>query len=234
MQHFASRLRRIEATDPRIGWPWKCPPLRDRRCRYCASHSEDRGHRRQHVDRRRLPRHGHAPALALRPPRGSGRAGRTRRSRAASARVGETLQGAVRGDHRRLAGRRAVQHHRRADLQRTSTSGAAATPSTAPAHPRCWRSHRVLRRWRRATSTSSLAGGVDLSIDPFELIGFAKCTALARERMRVYDRKATGFLPGEGCGFVVLMRHGRRSCRADAALTARSPDGGSRRTATAA
>src|SRR6185436_1839417 len=45
-----------------------------------------------------------------------------------------------------------------------------------------------------------------LSLDPFELIGFAKCTALAAERMWVYDRKSNGFLPGEGCGFVVLMR----------------------------
>jgi len=53
----------------------------------------------------------------------------------------------------------------------------------------------------------ALAGGVDLSLDPFELIGFAKVTALAKERMWVYDRKANGFLPGEGCGFVVLMRH---------------------------
>ncbi len=52
----------------------------------------------------------------------------------------------------------------------------------------------------------ALAGGVDLSLDPFELIGFAKATALAKERMFVYDRKANGFLPGEGCGFVVLMR----------------------------
>jgi enediyne polyketide synthase len=53
----------------------------------------------------------------------------------------------------------------------------------------------------------ALAGGVDLSLDPFELIGFAKCTALAKERMWVYDRKANGFLPGEGCGFIVLMRY---------------------------
>ena len=52
----------------------------------------------------------------------------------------------------------------------------------------------------------ALAGGVDLSLDPFELVGFAKVTALARERMWVYDKKANGFLPGEGCGFVVLMR----------------------------
>jgi enediyne polyketide synthase len=53
---------------------------------------------------------------------------------------------------------------------------------------------------------AALAGGVDLSIDPFELVGFAKAGALARDEMRVYDRRAAGFWPGEGCGFVVLMR----------------------------
>lgn len=52
----------------------------------------------------------------------------------------------------------------------------------------------------------ALAGGVDLSIDPFELVGFAKAGALARDEMRVYDRRSAGFWPGEGCGFVVLMR----------------------------
>ncbi len=51
-----------------------------------------------------------------------------------------------------------------------------------------------------------LAGGVDLSIDPFELVGFAKAGALAKDEMRVYDRRSAGFWPGEGCGFVVLMR----------------------------
>src|SRR6185295_222971 len=53
----------------------------------------------------------------------------------------------------------------------------------------------------------ALAGGVDLSLDPFELIGFAKTGALAPEKMRVYDARSAGFWPGEGCGFVVLMRH---------------------------
>ncbi len=53
----------------------------------------------------------------------------------------------------------------------------------------------------------ALAGGVDLSLDPFELIGFSKTGALAHAEMRVYDRRGSGFLPGEGCGFVVLMRH---------------------------
>lgn len=52
----------------------------------------------------------------------------------------------------------------------------------------------------------ALAGGVDLSLDPFELVGFAKAGALAPEEMRVYDRRSSGFWPGEGCGFVVLMR----------------------------
>ncbi len=52
----------------------------------------------------------------------------------------------------------------------------------------------------------ALAGGVDLSLDPFELVGFSRVGVLAREDMRVYDARATGFWPGEGCGFVVLMR----------------------------
>jgi enediyne polyketide synthase len=52
----------------------------------------------------------------------------------------------------------------------------------------------------------ALAGGVDVSLDPFELVGFAKTQALARDRMWVYDERSGGFLPGEGCGFVVLMR----------------------------
>ncbi|WP_037908724.1 type I polyketide synthase [Actinacidiphila yeochonensis] len=53
---------------------------------------------------------------------------------------------------------------------------------------------------------AALAGGVDLSLDPFELIGFAKTGALATEEMRVYDRRSHGFWPGEGCGMLVLMR----------------------------
>jgi enediyne polyketide synthase len=53
----------------------------------------------------------------------------------------------------------------------------------------------------------ALAGGVDLSTDPFELVGFAKTGALAVDAMRVYDARAAGFWPGEGCGVVVLMRH---------------------------
>ncbi len=53
---------------------------------------------------------------------------------------------------------------------------------------------------------AAIAGGVDLSIDPFEVIGFAKTGALATGEMRVYDRHSNGFWPGEGCGVLVLMR----------------------------
>lgn len=53
----------------------------------------------------------------------------------------------------------------------------------------------------------AIAGGVDLSTDPFELVGFAKTGALAADAMRVYDARAAGFWPGEGCGLIVLMRH---------------------------
>jgi enediyne polyketide synthase len=52
----------------------------------------------------------------------------------------------------------------------------------------------------------AIAGGVDLSIDPFEIIGFAKTGALAKREMKLYDRDSNGFWPGEGCGMVVLMR----------------------------
>jgi enediyne polyketide synthase len=52
----------------------------------------------------------------------------------------------------------------------------------------------------------ALAGGVDLSLDPFELVGFSRAGALASGEMRVYDQSSAGFKPGEGCGFAVLMR----------------------------
>lgn len=51
-----------------------------------------------------------------------------------------------------------------------------------------------------------LAGGVDMSLDPLELVGFSRLGALAEGDMRVYDAAPTGFLPGEGCGVVALMR----------------------------
>ncbi len=49
-----------------------------------------------------------------------------------------------------------------------------------------------------------LAGGVDISLDPFELVGFSRAGALAKKEMLVYDKDSNGFWPGEGCGFVAL------------------------------
>ena len=51
-----------------------------------------------------------------------------------------------------------------------------------------------------------LTGGVDISLDPLELVGFARTGALTSGEMLVYDRASSGFIPGEGCGFAVLMR----------------------------
>ena len=50
----------------------------------------------------------------------------------------------------------------------------------------------------------AICGGVDVSLDPFEIVGFAKTNALAKDDIRPYDADATGMLPGEGCGIVVL------------------------------
>ena len=52
----------------------------------------------------------------------------------------------------------------------------------------------------------ALVGGIDISIDPFELVGFSRAGALSKGDMHVYDRAAAGFIAGEGCGFVVLKR----------------------------
>lgn len=55
----------------------------------------------------------------------------------------------------------------------------------------------------------AIAGGVDISLDTFELIGFAKTGALTAGDMNVYDQGGQGFVPGEGCGFVVLKDYAR-------------------------
>ena len=52
----------------------------------------------------------------------------------------------------------------------------------------------------------AIAGGVDISLDTLELVGFAKAGALTDKEMKVYDENRSGFMPGEGCGMVVLKR----------------------------
>lgn len=53
---------------------------------------------------------------------------------------------------------------------------------------------------------AALVGAVDLSLDPFELVGFSRVGALAPRNMRVFDARAEGFWPGEGAAFIVLAR----------------------------
>lgn len=50
-----------------------------------------------------------------------------------------------------------------------------------------------------------VVGAVDLSLDPFELVGFSRNGALARDDMRVFDARSNGFWPGEGGAFIVLV-----------------------------
>jgi enediyne polyketide synthase len=51
-----------------------------------------------------------------------------------------------------------------------------------------------------------IVGGVDVSLDRYDLTSMAEAGLLADHDMRVYDARPTGFWPGEGCGLVVLMR----------------------------
>jgi len=58
----------------------------------------------------------------------------------------------------------------------------------------------------RGDADVAVVGAVDLSLDPFELVGFARNGALAADEMRVFDQRSSGFWPGEGAGFAVLVR----------------------------
>src|SRR4029077_8618023 len=51
-----------------------------------------------------------------------------------------------------------------------------------------------------------VVAAVDLSLDPFELVGFSRNGALAGNEMRVFDARAEGFWPGEGGACTLLMR----------------------------
>ncbi|MGJ4941457.1 SDR family NAD(P)-dependent oxidoreductase [Bradyrhizobium sp. HKCCYLS1011] len=53
---------------------------------------------------------------------------------------------------------------------------------------------------------AAVVAAVDLSLDPFELVGFSRAGALAVDEMRVFDARANGFWPGEGGACAVLMR----------------------------
>jgi enediyne polyketide synthase len=65
--------------------------------------------------------------------------------------------------------------------------------------------HQACSLIENKTLKAVLVGGVDLSLDPFELIGFSRISAMSKDKMKVYDKNSDGFLPGEGCGFVLLL-----------------------------
>src|SRR5436309_13129529 len=48
---------------------------------------------------------------------------------------------------------------------------------------------------------AALAGGVDLSLDPFELVGCARTGALAPGERRVYDARSNALIPCAEYGF---------------------------------
>ena len=50
----------------------------------------------------------------------------------------------------------------------------------------------------------AVCGGVDISLDPFEYVGFSKVGAFAKENILPYDIRADGMLPGEGCALLLL------------------------------
>jgi len=52
----------------------------------------------------------------------------------------------------------------------------------------------------------ALVGGVDVGLDPIDLVASANAGALASDEMRIYDAVPTGFFFGEGCGLAALMR----------------------------
>ena len=95
-----------------------------------------------------------------------------------------------------IAGRIANQHGLRGGAH--SVDGACASSLVAIIN--------ACERLAQGDVGCVLVGAVDLSLDPFELVGFARNGALAHDLMRVFDAHADGFWPGEGCGFVLLAR----------------------------
>src|SRR5260370_40659340 len=106
----------------------------------------------------------------------------------------------------RCAGRRTRQRYRRPDLRPLRLQG------RRPRGGRCLLVVPDRGRWRLRRAGGggdldfALAGGVDIGLDPVDLVGLARAGALATQEMRIYDATPTGFLLGEGCGIVALIR----------------------------
>jgi len=67
--------------------------------------------------------------------------------------------------------------------------------------------HTACRSLRSGESDLAIAGGVSLHLQPEHYVGLAKLGMLSPDgRCKAFDAKADGFVPGEGCGLVVLKR----------------------------
>ncbi|MGZ7443445.1 SDR family oxidoreductase [Paenibacillus sp. TH7-28] len=65
--------------------------------------------------------------------------------------------------------------------------------------------HLACQSIRNGECDMALAGGVDLLIDPDSYVGLEKAKALSPEGIcHTFDRKANGYVPGEGAGAVLL------------------------------
>jgi len=67
--------------------------------------------------------------------------------------------------------------------------------------------HLACQSLRAGDSSLALAGGVALHLTPEHWVSLAKLGMLSPDgRCRTFDARANGFVPGEGCGIVVLKR----------------------------
>ena len=67
--------------------------------------------------------------------------------------------------------------------------------------------HLACQSLRNGECQLAVAGGVSLILAPEELISLTKLGMLASDwRCKTFDSRADGFVPGEGCGIVVLKR----------------------------
>ncbi len=67
--------------------------------------------------------------------------------------------------------------------------------------------HQAVRALRAGECEFAFAGGVSLNLRPWKYISFSKARMLSPDgRCRTFDKDANGYVPGDGCGVVLLQR----------------------------